>query len=89
MGQVLFSHFLIHSAFGYYDVLDPSLGTGNTSRNTSSSASRSKGGEDEVAAEALTMHAGSETSPGVAHREQEGPSQPQLAAGRLLQTPHP
>lgn len=66
VGQGLFSHFFIHSAFGYYDELDPSLGTGNTNRNTSSSASRSKG-EDEVAAGAPTMHAGSGTSPGVAH----------------------
>lgn len=89
VGQSLFSHFFIHSAFGHNDVLGPSLGTGHTNRSTSSSASRLKGGEDEVAAEASAMQAGSGTSPGVAHGEQEGPSQPQLAAGRLLQTPHP
>lgn len=85
VGQSLFSHFFIHSAFGSYEA---SLGAGNTNRSTSSSASRSKGGEDEVAAEAPTTQAGLGTSPGVAHGHQEG-MHPQLAVGRLLQTPTP
>ena len=68
--------FFIHSAFGYYDVLDPSLGTGNTNRSTSSSASRSKGGEDEVAAETPTTH-------WIRNFSQCGPQ----VAGRALPTP--
>lgn len=76
VGQSLFSHFFIHSAFGYYDVLDPSLGTGNTNRSTSSSASRSKGGEDEVAAETPTTH-------WIRNFSQCGPQ----VAGRALPTP--
>ena len=91
VGQSLFSHFFIHSAFGHYDVLGPSLGTGHTNRSTSSSASRLKGGEDEVAAEASAMQAGSGGPRGAegalptpACNRQPAPNPPPLTSSAVL-----
>ena len=60
MGRSSFSHFFTRSAFGSYEA---SLGAGNTNRSTASSASRSKGGEDEVAADAPTTRLDQELLP--------------------------